>query len=112
VSCRPFLIKMNQEGCVSDHLRPPDRRPRSRAMRLSMLALARLGGGSSSYASSNSPHVSSGLCTFLRITFVKESRFPCFKEQSSLYTSSSIVIVLLMHDAYTIGESCSHRELG
>jgi len=97
----PFLSQeMDEKGGVRCHLRPPERLPRSFPMR-SSIARSTFGGGELSRASSNSPQVSAGRLTWRRITLVKESRLLRFKEERSLYASSSMVMVRPMHESCT-----------
>jgi hypothetical protein len=78
-----LLGKVDQECRVGYHLRPPDRRPLCFSKRLSAKACT-LGGGSCSYASSNSPAVSAGLWTYRRSTLVKESPWSRLREDNNL----------------------------
>ena len=78
-----FPDQVDQEGGVRNHLRPPERRPRSLSMRSSTSRLT-FGEGVRSMASSNSPQVSAGRLTCRRKTLVNESPGPCFNPSNSL----------------------------
>jgi len=74
-TCSPGPLlpdQVDEESRVRDHLRPPDRRPRSLSIR-SSTARSTSGGGICSIASNSSPQVSAGLATCLLRTLVKES---------------------------------------
>lgn len=64
--------RADQECGVRDHLRPPERRPRSFSMRPSF-SRSTLRGGSFSSRSSNSPQVLAGRWMLRRTTWLKES---------------------------------------